>query len=549
MPTTVAQHPTQTAKRALINLNMGIAHTHEIATQLVGMQLSGANVLALIISASSVVAGTVLLAMQRYPTAYLFWVMAGLIGAGLAILIEGLTLGALIRIRLANKAIREVDSRLEEERDEQLATITRPTPGTDPKAYRNAIKVYKMAIATIEQDYRRKRRNATREPRASRGFSFPVMLFGALASATAGGLFYHTILAGIGTYESLALSALFASVVTGTFVSSELFKDIQEHAIREGFAGGSLMDVAMREETKRLSAQVVHQGILDQMQAPEAQAELKQAALEMMRGIIGETFGTKEQPILVVEDPALPSVPAATHTHETALLSSPASSGIGPEKSEDPATTSTTLLDETSPDDALGHEAEDDTVNQRDTDALTTVAATPGQAPSDYASEYKDVLANYPLIAEAWLEKSIKSVSVEEIIEVTGHSRQRVVYHAKRAFARTKNPDRYTLASVLKWLRTAPLPTAGKTGEIPAVSPSSNGHARTTMPLHARENTNDDETDKLAITLAAMREKPGMTDEELAERLGMLRPASARFWRLKATTMLETERELVEQSA
>lgn len=45
--------------------------------------------------------------------------------------------------------------------------------------------------------------------------------------------------------------------------------------------------------------------------------------------------------------------------------------------------------------------------------------------------------------------------------------------------------------------------------------------------------------DALEITFAALKEKPDMTDEELADRLHLKRPASARFWRIKADEILK----------
>jgi hypothetical protein len=44
--------------------------------------------------------------------------------------------------------------------------------------------------------------------------------------------------------------------------------------------------------------------------------------------------------------------------------------------------------------------------------------------------------------------------------------------------------------------------------------------------------------DKLQMTIEALRKNPDMTDEALAEHLSLKRPASARFWRLKAIEIL-----------
>jgi hypothetical protein len=43
--------------------------------------------------------------------------------------------------------------------------------------------------------------------------------------------------------------------------------------------------------------------------------------------------------------------------------------------------------------------------------------------------------------------------------------------------------------------------------------------------------------DKLQMTMEVLTKQPDMTDEELAEHLSLKRPASARFWRLKAVEM------------
>jgi hypothetical protein len=48
--------------------------------------------------------------------------------------------------------------------------------------------------------------------------------------------------------------------------------------------------------------------------------------------------------------------------------------------------------------------------------------------------------------------------------------------------------------------------------------------------------------DKLARSIEAMRRNPALTDEELAGILHLHRPASARFWRLKARELLTQEK-------
>ncbi len=77
------------------------------------------------------------------------------------------------------------------------------------------------------------------------------------------------------------------------------------------------------------------------------------------------------------------------------------------------------------------------------------------------------------------------------------------------------------------------------TGQVMAVQ-------KDTSPGFDANNTNPTLTiisnggspDKLQMTIEALRANPHMTDEALAEYLSLKRPASARFWRLKAIEIL-----------
>lgn len=56
---------------------------------------------------------------------------------------------------------------------------------------------------------------------------------------------------------------------------------------------------------------------------------------------------------------------------------------------------------------------------------------------------------------------------------------------------------------------------------------------------HAKaEKVAEGSQDKLQITIQALKARPETSDEELAKLLSLKRPASARFWRLKATEIL-----------
>ena len=264
------QQPLATKKKkksAGVNLNMGIARAHELATQLIAMQLAAANLLALVISMLSIVAGTITYAAISKPGAWLFWSVAGVVGIILALLIEGMTLGALIRIRLANKQIRTIVLKMEKERDEAVAS------GKKKEGF------FKFGA---------RKRYATRVYRKSRRYSIPLAVVGATASATGGGLFYHQMLSSLGFYESIGISALFALIVTGTFVSSELYKDMQEEAVREGFRGGSLSEEALREETYRQTSQAVATEVGAYLTDQDAKNAIREAAAQLLSDVLSE---------------------------------------------------------------------------------------------------------------------------------------------------------------------------------------------------------------------------------------------------------------------
>jgi hypothetical protein len=221
------------------------------------------------VSAASVVAGTVPLTIQKYPGSWVLWIAAGIIGLGLAVLIEGMTLGGLIRIRLASASIRIADNVIEDERGRI-----------------EWVNLSKQQCKIHERELKRKRAYTTKRDRRMRTWSVPIVLVGSFASAVAGGMFYHVALAGLGTWESIGVATLFPLVVTCTFISSELFKDIQEDAIKEGYTGGGLAGAAMHEEMDRLALQSVFNGIQDHFSHPDAQQSLKEAALRLVNGKI-----------------------------------------------------------------------------------------------------------------------------------------------------------------------------------------------------------------------------------------------------------------------
>jgi hypothetical protein len=80
------------------------------------------------------------------------------------------------------------------------------------------------------------------------------------------------------------------------------------------------------------------------------------------------------------------------------------------------------------------------------------------------------------------------------------------------------------------------------TGQFVTVDSNQQGIAarEATNPSMATTNR-DSSPDKLQMTIEVLKKQPNMTDEALAEFLSLKRPASARFWRLKATEILNAQ--------
>lgn len=75
----------------------------------------------------------------------------------------------------------------------------------------------------------------------------------------------------------------------------------------------------------------------------------------------------------------------------------------------------------------------------------------------------------------------------------------------------------------------APAPEQPITGQVVAIAPE-------TLPP-----TGEGHPDKLQLTLAILRSTPDISDELLAARLSLKRPASALFWRRKASEILSAQ--------
>ena len=112
------------------------------------------------------------------------------------------------------------------------------------------------------------------------------------------------------------------------------------------------------------------------------------------------------------------------------------------------------------------------------------------------------------------------------------------------ALAKRSTPETSTTLSTPPPAGTSEEPTDANspiTGQIvaigkdPLTSANQQGVNGTAAPVPGEANP-----DKLQMTIEALQANPHISDEALAEYLSLKRPASARFWRLKAIEILNT---------
>jgi hypothetical protein len=77
----------------------------------------------------------------------------------------------------------------------------------------------------------------------------------------------------------------------------------------------------------------------------------------------------------------------------------------------------------------------------------------------DLPSDVQMVVNRYPNVYSEWLARNIKTVTIPEIVRITGHRRQRVTPQVGKTLKRTPaNENLFFVTSVIEWLKIAPLP-------------------------------------------------------------------------------------------
>jgi hypothetical protein len=208
-------------KRKGAGLNQLIARTHKLNGQLLGLQITNGNLIAICFSAMQITGGVVLLAATGTAMGYYAFALIP-ICLPLAVLVERLSLGGLMVFRTAG-----VDKRGLED-DFYLKHIKREA--TEREKYE-----YKRQLKLVKKDRR---------------LAFVLILLGIFISGYAGDQLWQLIL------HNMLLSILIASTVSLTFVFSELYGKLSTKGIKDAMTDDEIAHAVLSNAEEELKIEL-----------------------------------------------------------------------------------------------------------------------------------------------------------------------------------------------------------------------------------------------------------------------------------------------------
>ena len=510
------------SRRSLAGLSWVIAMTHRSVSQLIGLVMSFSSLVAIVLSVVSAVAGVAIIAYRAYNSLF-FAGIAALSTLILATLIESLSLNALKSIRLANEAIAQAEQahydQVVRQTEEQFQKDTEDFAKVDQQTLsRDEVVSMKRAASLKKQarkDFERKRhalmRQQTRNARRTRNTSIPFAVLGVIFSATAGGLFWHTVLSSLDLWLNLTIGTMFALVVSVTFVQSELLKRIKDDAIAEALRSGEMQSIVLKQQSEEMVLEMV----VDTMAAVKDDAD----TLQEMGQTIKEELKT--------------TIRTLTKQTTSRLV----------ETDDDH---SGTRLDET---------------DQIVPPVQEKVVARRTRKEPEWLSHpaLSDVLKRYPKLQEkvpSWQATGRVSLSLVALINASGHSKRLIQNRIKDGTLKVSshNPNLILIVSVIDWLRDVDSPVAKNasgsqtepiteiTGAVSVESETSSSEPLDTDP-EIQLPPDGDWMVILSAAVEALRVNPEMAEAELAEVLGLQALGIVRFWKHKALEILAKEQQ------
>jgi hypothetical protein len=504
----------------LTGLSWIIATTHRSVSQLIGLIMSFASLIAIVLSVICAVGGITLIVYQQYGNLTLT-LAAAVATSILALLIENASINALKTIRLANEEIAQAEQahnaqivkQMEEQFEEDAQAFAKINHQTltkeEVQSMQRAASLKQQARKQFEKKRRGLMREQTRTARHNRRASIPFAVIGILFSATAGGLFWHTLLASLALWINITVGTMFALAVSVTFVQSELLKRIKDDAIAEALRSGEMQNVMLKQQSEEMVLEMVVDTMASVKQDPNTLIEMGTGIKEELKTTIRTL--TKQTTSRLVED---------TGSHGD-VTSNEVSQNV-PEV-----------------------EPKTDTKRQK-------------KEPEWFAQmEQSMIPLRYPRLRQkldSLRSASRVTISIVSLMDALNCSKKFIHYRIKSGALQvaTHNNNLIRISSVIDWLQTADIPTketiySEKTHETVEISNDHNpdqslsDDAQLNQDDHVPSESDGNWKEKLSITLEAMRTNPAITEEELAAKLGMKALGIVRFWKIKAREMLEQE--------
>ena len=383
------------------------------------MQLTGGNFIGLVLSAVQMVVGFFFLMTNADG-----WTKAlvAVIGVGLAVLIERLTLGGLIAIRVSNEHIHH----LEETHFETLQAEQREETARERTNLDRRVKKLK----------------------SDRNMSIPVAAVGMLLSTSIGDIFWHHLFESLGWFLGPVLGFACAGVIGLTFVYSELYKAIMDTTLGEIISDQVLMGKAVKAEEQNMQMDVM----VDSYDAiRKDEGKLKPAKTKVEETIVSRL---------------------------SAFADAVADAGLLPNGNTLP--------------------------NGQTIEAPSEPKQLAAPNGRGRYRECRDELATLR-------QQRVPRLSMQDLAKHFGIAK----------------------STVSEWIDRLETEQAAEEAE----QANEQGNGQNERPAEKGEGPTPI-ADKLDKTVEALKENPDITDEELATLLDLKRPASARFWRLKAEEMI-----------
>src|SRR5579871_4356513 len=210
-------------KRKGAGLNQLIAKTHKLGGQLLGLQITNGNVIAVGFSAMQITAGVVKLAWMSLGG----WSLALIpVCTPLAILIERLSLGGLMVFRAAGKQLRALED------EYYLARLEKEATGAERYQYERLVKRLKK----------------------DRKIAIAQVVLGVLLSGIVGDQIWQAIFQAV--MNGWMLSLMIAATVSLTFVFSEMYAELSDHTIAERMKDRQIPEAVLKTSEADLQVEL-----------------------------------------------------------------------------------------------------------------------------------------------------------------------------------------------------------------------------------------------------------------------------------------------------